>query len=65
MAMPDSEAKKKWVKENVLKVTFKLFREIGAKENDQEIIDYLEDKNKSEIIKAALREYIENHKGEN
>ena len=48
MAMPDSEAKKKWVKENVLKVTFKLFREIGNKENDQAIIDYLEDKNKSE-----------------
>ena len=64
MAMPDSDAKKKWVKENVLKVTFKLFREIGSNGNDQEIIDFLSDKNKSEVIKAALREYIANHKGE-
>jgi len=62
MAMPDSEAKKKWVKENVLKVTFKLFREIGGKQNDQDIIGYLDNKNKSEVIKAALREYIQNHK---
>ena len=64
MAMPDSDAKKKWVKENVLKLTFKLFREIGSNRNDQEIIDFLDDKNKSEVIKAALREYIQNHKGD-
>lgn len=60
----DSEAKKKWDKENMVFVAFKLFRKINEKQNDQDIIDYLQDKTKGEVIKAALREYIENHKEE-
>jgi hypothetical protein len=63
--MSDSESKKKWDKENMVYVAFKLFRAVGNKENDQAIIDYLDGKVKGAVIKAALREYIENHKGEN
>ena len=62
--MPDSEAKKKWDKENMVFVAFKLFRAIGEKENDQRIIDFLDGKTKGEVIKNALREYMENHKEE-
>ena len=62
MKMSDSEAKKKWVKENTVMVSFKLFKAIGQNQNDQDILDYFEGKTRSEIIKAALREYIENHK---
>ena len=61
MAMPDSEAKKKWDKENMVFVAFKLFRTNGNKRNDQDIIDFFEGKVKGEIIKAALREYMKNH----
>ena len=62
--MPDCEAKKRWDKENVLFVTTKLFRTVGENKNDQDIIDYLEGKSRGTVIKAALREYIENHKEE-
>ena len=62
--MVDSEAKKKWDKNNMVFVGFKLFREVKGKRNDQDIIDFLEGKVKGEVIKAALREYIENHKEE-
>jgi hypothetical protein len=64
MAMADSEAKKKWDRENMVYVAFKLFRASDKKQNDQEIIDFLSGKVKGEVIKAALREYIENHKEE-
>lgn len=64
MNMVDSEAKKKWDKDNMVFVGFKLFREVKCKRNDQDIIDFLEGKVKGEVIKAALREYIENHKEE-
>lgn len=64
MNMVDSEAKKKWDKDNMVLVGFKLFREVKGKRNDQDIIDFLEGKVKGEVIKAALREYISNHKGE-
>ena len=57
-------AKKKWDKNNMVFVGFKLFREVKGKRNDQDIIDFLEGKVKGEVIKAALREYIENHKEE-
>lgn len=60
----DSEAKKKWDKENMVFVAFKLFRKINEKQNDQDIIDFLQDKTKGEVIKAALREYMKNHKEE-
>lgn len=64
MGMPDSNAKKNWDKENMVFVGFKLFREVKGKHNDQDIIDFLSDKVKGEIIKAALREYIKNHPNE-
>ena len=64
MYMADSEAKKKWDKENMVYVAFKLFRSRNGKQNDQDVIDFLEGKVKGEVIKAALREYIENHKEE-
>ena len=64
MSMPDSEAKKRWDKENMVFVAFKLFRANGKRENDQKIIDFLEGKVKSEIIKDALREYMANHPDE-
>lgn len=51
--MPDSEAKKRWNKENMLLIGLKLHR---AK--DADIIEYLEEKgaNKQKIIKEAIRE---------
>lgn len=58
--MPDCNSKKKWDKENVLFVTTKLFAN-----TDKDILDFLEGKPRATTIKAALREYIENHKGEN
>ena len=61
----DTEAKKKWDKDNMVFVGFKLFREVNGKRNDQEIIDFLEGKVRGEVIKAALREYINNHMEEN
>ena len=60
MAMPDAPSKKRWDAENVRVITFKLFRK-----NDEDVIDYLEGKNKRDTICAALREYMENHKEEN
>lgn len=57
----DSEAKKKWDKQNMVFVGFKLFRSVGDNKNDQDILDYLDGKVRGEIIKAALREYIKNH----
>lgn len=64
MNMVDSEAKKKWDKDNMVFVGFKLFREVKGKRNDQDIIEFLEGKVRGEVIKAALREYMENHKEE-
>ena len=57
--MPDYESKKKWDKENVLFVTVKLFAN-----TDKDIREFLEGKPRSTIIKIALREYMEKHKGE-
>lgn len=56
--MPDSEAKKRWGKENMLLIGLKLHR---AK--DADIIDYLtaQGDNKQKAIKAAIREYIAAH----
>ena len=61
MNMPDGEWKKQWDKKNVLFVTTKLFRQVGDSQNDQDIIDYLNEKPRSTIIKKALREYMANH----
>lgn len=46
----DSEAKKKWDKENVLFVTTKMF-----KTTDADILQFLEGKTRAEQIKKALR----------
>lgn len=62
MKMSDSEAKKRWDKENMIFIGFKLFRPVGNNTNDQDIIDFLADKVKGETIKLALREYMKNHK---
>lgn len=56
MAMPDAPSKKRWDAENVRVFTVKLFRK-----TEQDVIEYLEPRNKREIICAALREYMANH----
>lgn len=59
MSMPDSPSKKKWDKENIVLFAVKLQRK-----KDQDIIDYLEGKNKRDVVCAAIRYYIENHSDE-
>lgn len=53
----DSDFKKEWDKKHVLFVTTKLFDT-----TDADIITFLKGKPRSTVIKAALREYMENHK---
>ena len=55
--MPESDAKKRWQKENTVFVGIKLL-----KSTDADILNYLEGKQNQTEIKKALREYIENHK---
>ena len=57
--MPTSEAETKWKKENTVMLSMRL-----QKSTDADIIRFLEDKQKQTVIKAALREYMENHKDE-
>ena len=59
MVMPDSEAKIKWAKENMAMLCLRLHRKYDA-----DVIAFLESKGteKQKIIKAAVREYMENHK---
>ena len=62
MAMPDTEAKKKWMRDNFLTLGFKLHRKYDA-----DIIDFLlehesKEKSKQEILKDAMREYMKSHK---
>lgn len=58
----DTEAKKRWDKENTVMVSIKF-----QKKTDTDIIEYLlstsEGVTKQDIIKMALREHIENHEG--
>lgn len=54
--MADSEAKKRWIKENTIQATVKLNRN-----QDTAIIDYYGGKISAADIKTALREYISNH----
>ena len=54
--MPDSPAKKKWLKENSKAVTFRLMIK-----GDADIIEFLETVPTATTIKLALREYIANH----
>ena len=58
--MAHSEAHKVWMKENTVVISIRL-----QKNSDAELLAYLDGKAKQTVIKAALKEYIENHKGEN
>ena len=55
-AMPDSPAKKKWLKENSKAITFRLMLK-----SDADIIEYLGTVPVAATIKAAVREYMANH----
>lgn len=57
MNTADPPSKQKWDAVNTRTFSVKLFRKT---END--VIEFLEDKNKRNIICAAIREYMENHK---
>ena len=62
--MPDSEAKKNWIKENTIIFSVKLM-----KRTEDDIISFLNSNlqkgiGRNATIKLALREYIENHKEE-
>lgn len=56
---PESEAKKQWMKNNTTMISVKM-----VNKSDEDLLRYLEGKQKATVIKAALREYIENHKEE-
>ena len=51
--MPDSEAKKKWMKENSKLIPIKFM-----KRTESDILEYLEDKPTATVIKNALRYYM-------
>ena len=52
----ESEAKRKWQKENTVFIGVKL-----QKSTDADILQFLEGKQRQTVIKSALREYIQNH----
>ena len=52
----ESEAKRKWQKENTVFIGVKL-----QKSTDADILQFLEGKQRQTVIKYALREYIQNH----
>lgn len=54
--MPDSEAKKAWMKANSKVVACKLMLK-----GDADILAFLQGKQAATVIKAALREYMERH----
>ena len=56
--MPDSTAKKEWMKANTTMVTVKM-----TNKGDADLLRYLDGKAKATVIKAALREYMERHPG--
>lgn len=60
--MPDSAAKRAWIKENTIIFSVKLMKRTEA-----DIIEFLKSNlekgiSKNTIIKLALREYMDNHK---
>lgn len=58
-AKPETEAHKKWVKENTVFIGIRL-----QNGTDRELIDFLSAQtSKQGAIKTALREYIANHNG--
>lgn len=54
--MPDSEAKRKWIKENTTFIGLKL-----NNRTDADILEFLKGKQYQTTIKMAMREYIANH----
>ena len=52
-----SKAKADWMKENS-----KMYGVRVMKNTEKDIWDFLQGKEASKVIKAALREYMENHK---
>jgi len=56
MKMSDPPSKIKWDKENIVLIAIKFQRKF-----DQDCIDFLEGKNKRNVVIAALREYMANH----
>ena len=52
--MPDSEAKRRWIKENSTLITMKCM-----KKGDADILQYLEGKQKSTVLKKAMRILME------
>ena len=64
MTMPDAPSKRRWDAENTMVFSIKLMRR-----TESDIIDFLNENlsrgiSKGATIKAALREYMQNHKGE-
>ena len=64
MNMPSSEAQNRWMKENAIVFSIKLMRRTEA-----DLIEFFDSMQargipKGTIIKIALREYMEKHKGE-
>jgi len=57
--MATRESKKNWMNENTTVITVRF-----THNTEQDLLDYLKDRPKATTIKAALREYMENHKGE-
>ena len=57
--MPESEAKKAWMKANTTVITVKFNHN-----TEQDLLDYLRSGKPATIIKAALREYMKNHSEE-
>ena len=60
--MADPISKRRWDKENTVLISIKFQRK-----TDQDVIDYLNEEMskghaKRDVINAALREYMENHK---
>lgn len=55
--MADTQAHATWMKENTVKLSLRF-----QKSTDSDIIEFLDGRPKQATIKAALREYIENHK---
>lgn len=56
MEMYESEAKRKWQKENTVFIGLKL-----QKSTDADIIAFLDGKSKQTEFKKAIREYMINH----
>lgn len=52
----DSEAKRKWTKENTTSYTVRLNHN-----QDKELLQFMSGKPGAATIKAALREYMKNH----